>query len=82
MVNIIVNESFSDEDEFLFEKLRQKKFESAEMLKLKVQAEEIAKETEISEIISYNLIKKNLTYDLPHQKEGALRILRDFNILE
>lgn len=76
--DIFVNESFSDE-EFLFENIKNKDFGSEEILKLKIEANEISKDSEISELISYPSIKKNLTYELPHQPDGALRILRDFN---
>lgn len=41
---IIINESFSDELDIL-DKLRKKEFESQEVLKLRVDAEEISKET-------------------------------------
>ena len=76
--DIFVNESFSDE-EFLFDNIKNKDFGSEEILKLKIEANEISKDSEITELISYSSIKKNLTYELPHQPEGALRILRDFN---
>jgi len=76
--DLFINESFSDE-EFLFENLKNKDFDSEEILKLKIEANEISKDSEINELISYSSIKKNLTYELPHQPEGALRILRDFN---
>ncbi len=75
---VIINESFSDDNDLL-EKIEHKEFESSEMLDLKVNAEEISQETQISEIISYASISKNIEYDLPHQKEGALKILRDLN---
>jgi len=75
---IIVNESFSDE-EFVFDKINKREFENEELLKLKVEAEQLSKETQINEIISFASIKKNLEYNLPHQKNGALRILRDLN---
>ena len=76
--DIIINESFSDED-FSFDDIKNNNFQSNELLKLKIEANEISKETEIKELISYPHIKKNLTYELPHQPEGALKILRDFN---
>ena len=75
---VIINESFSDDTDLL-EKIEHKEFESSEILDLKVDAEEISQETQISEIISYASISKNIEYDLPHQKEGALKILRDLN---
>jgi SNF2 family DNA or RNA helicase len=78
MSDIIINESFSDNED-LFENIKENKFESKEILQLKIDANEISGNTEIRELISYPKIKKNLTYDLPHQPEGALRILRDFN---
>jgi len=79
MVDLIVNEDFSDDEDFQFNNIENKKFESSNLLDLKVEAEEISKDTEISELISYNKIKKNLAYKLSHQTDGALRILRDFN---
>lgn len=33
----------------------------------------------IEELISYDSIKKNLTYDLPYQREGALKIIKEMN---
>jgi len=76
---IIINESFSEEDFSLFEKLDEKKFDSQELLKLKVQSEEMSKDNEINELLCYDSVKKNLEYDLPHQPEGAMKILRDLN---
>jgi SNF2 family DNA or RNA helicase len=76
--DIIINESFSDE-EFMFDKLDKKEFEQENLLKLRVEAEEISKETQINEINSYSEIRKNLEYNLPHQRSGALKILRDLN---
>ena len=75
---IIINENFSDEADIL-NKIEHKQFESSEVLKLRVDAEEISKETAITELISYDIIKDNLEYKLPHQPDGALKILRDLN---
>lgn len=77
-MDIIINESFSDEETILT-KIENKQFESRELVQLRLDAEEVAQETEIKEILSYPKIKKNLDFDLPHQREGAIRILRDFN---
>lgn len=76
---IIINESFSDEEVPIFDKINQNEFESEDILKLRVQAEKISQETEIKELVSYDIIKKNLEFHLPHQSEGALKILRDLN---
>ncbi|MDP3882280.1 MAG: SNF2-related protein [Nanoarchaeota archaeon] len=78
MANILIKESFQDEDA-IFEKIDKKEFESKEILKLRVDAEEVSQDNEIREILSYESIKKNLDYDLPHQRNGALKILRDLN---
>ncbi len=75
---IIINEDFSDE-EILFEKIEKNEFESAEIMELKVSAQEISGEEQISELVSWEKIKNNLDYHLPHQSEGALQILRDMN---
>ena len=79
MVEISINESFSNEDLSFFEKLEKKEFESSNLLDLKVEAEEISNDTEINELLGYDLIEKNLAYKLPYQQDGALRILRDLN---
>jgi SNF2 family DNA or RNA helicase len=79
MSDIIINESFLNDDNFSFENIKENKFESRDILNLKIEANEISSNTEIKELIAYPKIKKNLTYDLPHQPEGALKILRDFN---
>ncbi len=78
MEDIIVNESFSEYED-VFDNLKKVHFDSEELLNLKIEANEISKDTEIRELIAYPHIKKNLIYELPHQPEGALRILRDFN---
>lgn len=76
---IIVNESFSNEDFSLFDKKNKIEFESQALLDLKVEAEGISEENKIDSLISFDLIKKNLEYHLPHQTEGALRIMREMN---
>lgn len=76
---IQINESFFEDETPLSEKLKKGKFDSTDIFELKMDAGEVSKETEINELISYDLLKKNLEYKLPHQPEGALKILRDFN---
>jgi SNF2 family DNA or RNA helicase len=79
MVEIIVNENFEDDANELFGNIEKKSFESSDLFKLKMASEELASDREINDLISYNDIKKNLAYDLPHQKDGAIRLLRDLN---
>ncbi len=76
---ITIEESFSDEDFTLFEKIENNEFESADLMELRVESEELTKDSEIDELICYKDVSKNLAYKLPYQIEGALRILRDFN---
>lgn len=78
-MDIIINESFSDDDFSLFDKIEDGEFESSELMELRVESEELTKENEITELISYDKISKNLAYKLPHQIDGALKILRDYN---
>ncbi|MBT4136167.1 DEAD/DEAH box helicase [archaeon] len=74
---IIIQESFEDiEEEIIVDK---DEFNSREIAELKIKANELVSDNEINELISYPKIKKNLTYNLPHQTDGALKILRDFN---
>lgn len=77
--NIIVEESFEDEDLNILDNVSKNDFESSETFNLRLAAEELSKDTSIDRLISYEEVKKNLDYDLPHQSEGALRILRDMN---
>jgi SNF2 family DNA or RNA helicase len=80
MDEIIINESFADDQlDSLFNKVKKNDFSSQELLKLKVDAEEINKENEINELISWEVVKKNLEYHFDYQIEGALKILKDFN---
>ncbi|MEK6811651.1 MAG: SNF2-related protein [Nanoarchaeota archaeon] len=78
-MGIIIDESFSDDDEVILEKVEQKRFGSADVARLKVEAINLEKNTELNELVSYDLIKDNLTYKLKHQTEGALHILREMN---
>lgn len=72
-------ETIAKDDFDIIEKIKNKDFEAREILELKLKSEEAAKQSEITELISYPLIKKNLAFNLPHQQEGALRILRDLD---
>ncbi len=79
MGEIIINESFLDDDFPLFEKLENNEFDSSELLDLRVEADSVSEGAKINEIISYELVKKNLAYKLQYQIDGALRILRDLD---
>ncbi len=72
-------ETFAKEELDILEKIKNKSFEAREIFELKLKSEEAAKQSEIRELISYPLIKKNLAYNLPHQQEGALKIMRDLD---
>ena len=77
--NLKIVEQTAKEDLEILEKIKNKYFEDRKILDLKLKSEEAAKQSEITELISYPLIKKNLAYNLPHQQEGALKILRDLD---
>lgn len=76
---IKIEETFSNEDLDLLEKVEKNQFESKELTELKFIAENITKDRNINELISYLSFEKNLEYKLDYQKEGALRIIRDLN---
>ena len=78
MVDIIVNEN-SEDDSDLFGDIESGSFDSSELFKLQMDAAAVSEDSEINELISYGEISKNLSYDLPYQREGALRLLRDLN---
>ncbi|HLC31891.1 MAG TPA: SNF2-related protein [Candidatus Nanoarchaeia archaeon] len=73
---IVITESFEEPESF---NLETTSFESSSLLNLKVEAEELSRETQITDLIGYPAIKKNLEYALPHQPDGALKLLRDMN---
>ena len=79
MVDIIINENFEDDASELFGDIENKSFDSSELFKLQMDAKELVSDKEIDELISYGMIKKNLAYDLPYQREGALRLIKDLN---
>jgi SNF2 family DNA or RNA helicase len=79
MVEIIVNEKFSEDTNQLFKEFSKKNFDSQEMFKLKMHSREMMRDDQITDLISYPQISKNLAYNLPHQKDGALRLLRNLN---
>jgi len=79
MVEIIVNDNFEDDASELFGDIDSGSFDSSEMFKLQMDATELSSDSEINDLISYGAIKKNLAYDLPYQREGALRLLKDLN---
>jgi SNF2 family DNA or RNA helicase len=74
-----IRELFSDDETQILKKISDKQFEERNIFELRLKTKEAAKNSEITELISYPLIKKRLAYNLPHQQEGALRILRDLD---
>ena len=79
MVDIIINENFEEGATKLFGDIENGSFDSPSLFKLQMDANEITSDDKIEELISYEMIKKNLAYDLPYQREGALKLLRDLN---
>ena len=67
------------EDLEIIEKIKNKDFEQRELFELKLRSEEAAKQSEIKELIAYSMYKKNLEFNLPHQQEGALKILSEMD---
>jgi SNF2 family DNA or RNA helicase len=77
MVDIIINENF--DEKVSFEDIEKDDINHSDLFKLRLDVEEIAKDSEINDLLSYESIKKNLFYELPYQKEGAIKLLRDLN---
>lgn len=77
---ITINENFFNEDS-IFDDKQDISFEAPELLELKKEIQEVEseKEDKIEDLLSYDLIKKNLSYNLPHQSKGALSIIKDMN---
>ena len=63
--DIIINESFNDNNDFSFDSIKNFDNSSKELLKLKLEASEISKDTEIRELIAYPKIKKH------HHSDGG-----------
>lgn len=78
MVDVIVNENFEDDASELFGNL-DGEFDSSELFRLRLDAEEVSCDSEIEELKCWGEVSRNLTYDLPYQREGALKLLRDLN---
>ncbi|MDP2947243.1 MAG: SNF2-related protein, partial [Nanoarchaeota archaeon] len=76
-MDIIINENF--DESVSFEKSEKTPFDPEELFKLRMDMEKISNCPDIDQLLSYELIKKNLTYDLPYQREGAIKLLRDLN---
>ncbi|MBT7706352.1 DEAD/DEAH box helicase [archaeon] len=79
MGDIIINTDFAEEDFTMFQKDETLKFDSSEMLELKKEAQVMKTDEEVNDLITYHQVKKNLAYELPHQKEGAIRLLKELN---
>ncbi|MEK6918760.1 MAG: SNF2-related protein [Nanoarchaeota archaeon] len=77
--NLKIVEEFSKNDSKILEKIKNKQFEERKTFDIRMKAEQAAHSAEITKLISYPIIKKNLAYNLPHQQEGALKILKDFD---
>ncbi|MBT3642348.1 DEAD/DEAH box helicase [archaeon] len=81
MVEIVVNDNFNEAGEAnLFEDIGNGKFESSDLFKLRMDVDELVEDSEINELLSYGSFSKNLAYDLPYQRSGAIKLLRDFNM--
>ncbi len=79
MVEIIVNENLEDDASELFGNLDSGSFDSSKMFELRKEAEAVSEDKDVTELTCWGEVSKNLTYDLPYQREGALRLLRDLN---
>jgi SNF2 family DNA or RNA helicase len=79
MVEIIINENSEDDVSELFGNLSSGKFDSSELFKLRMDADAVSVDSGVNELICWGEVSKNLAYDLPYQREGALRLLRDLN---
>ncbi len=79
MVEIIVNEDFEEEDFSLFDNVENLDFDDGEFFELRKDAEKIKSDVVVNGLICYDLVKKNLSYDLPYQREGALKLIKDLN---
>ncbi len=77
MDDIIIEETFSCDTPDLIQDIAQKEFDNPELGHLKVATAHALATTEITELRSYEKIKPRLEYQLPHQYQGALKILRD-----
>ena len=78
MEEVIINESFEDLAPAM-SNIEEQTFTSKAVMQLNNEVEEMSSDGVINELVSYPEIQKRLTYALPHQPDGALRILRDMD---
>lgn len=76
---LIIEESFSEEDLDILDRVEENKFDSLDLASLKVEAANLEENNELTELKCYDLVKDNLKYKLHHQTQGALHILKDLN---
>lgn len=79
MVDVIINDNSCEDDLDLIGDLGEGSFSSSKMFELRMDSEAMVEDSEIRELVSYGEISRNLAYDLPYQREGALKLLRDLN---
>lgn len=77
MGDVIINESFDDEDVSLFDDKFE--FSNQDFFELKKEVVKKNDNKNIDNLICYDFVKKNLAYDLPYQREGAIKLMRDMN---
>jgi SNF2 family DNA or RNA helicase len=79
MGELIINENFDDEDFLLFPDKKDFYFDSGDFLELKKEIVKKGDSKNIDELLCYDLVKDNLAYDLPYQREGAIKLMKDLN---
>ena len=79
MGKVIINQDFEEEDFSLFDNVEELHFDDGDFFELRKDAEKIRSDDSIDSLIGYELIKHNLTYDLPYQREGAMKLMKDLN---
>lgn len=76
--HVKVIESYSSKDKDILQKIKDGKFDAEKDLRLKLKYFEDSNKIKFDKLLSYSLIKDNIKY-LPHQQEGAIKILKDMD---
>lgn len=77
MGDVIVNEIFEEDDFSLFDE--RVDFSQGDFFEFKKEIVRKNDNKNIDRLLSYEYIKKNLEYDLPYQREGALKLMKEMN---
>lgn len=79
MGEVIINENFDEDDVSLFSNNEKIEFTAGDFFELKKEIVKNNDNKNIDKLTCFDLIKQNLAYDLPYQRDGAIKLMHDMN---